>query len=71
MLKWSLIGIARVQQKHQNTLVYTQLVEFKNDGLTFKAATTMQQACSPAKGELEYVTALDSKKISFRILDLE
>jgi hypothetical protein len=71
MLKWSLIGIARVQQKHQNTLVYTQLVEFKNDGLTFKTATTMQQACNQVKGESEYVTALDSKKISFKMLDLE
>lgn len=71
MLKWSLIGIARVQQKHQNTLVYTQLVEFKNDGLTFKTATTMQQACNQVKGEFEYVIALDSKKISFKMLDLE
>jgi len=34
------------EQKHQNTLVYTQLVEFKNDGFTFKGATIMQQVCN-------------------------
>jgi len=62
MLKWSLIGMARVQQKHQNTLVYTQLVGFKNDGFTFKTATPLQQVCNPVKREFEYVTALDSKK---------
>jgi len=46
-----------------NTLIYTQLVDFKNDDYIAKVAKTLQEACQLVEAGFEYITEMDGAKI--------
>jgi hypothetical protein len=46
-----------------NTLIYTRLVEFKDDEYTVKVATDLKDACSLVEAGFDYVTEMDGNKI--------
>jgi len=46
-----------------NTLVYTQLIDFKNDEYTSKVAKTVEETCQLIEAGFEYVCDLDGSKI--------
>jgi hypothetical protein len=46
-----------------NTLLYTQLVNFQDDDYTSKVAKTVNEACQLIEAGFEYVCDFDSVKI--------
>jgi integrase len=47
----------------KNTLIYTQLVDLRDDDYVSKVAKTVQEACQLVESGFEYVTEIDSVKI--------
>lgn len=47
----------------KNTLIYTQLVDLRDDDYVSKVAKTVQEACQLVESGFEYVTEMDSVKI--------
>ena len=47
----------------KNTLVYTQLIEFKADDFVCKAAQTVQEASDLIENGFEFVCAFDNAKL--------
>jgi len=47
----------------QNTLIYTQLVNFENDEFHVKVAKTVNEACKLVEAGFEYVTTLEDSQI--------
>jgi integrase len=47
----------------QNTLIYTQLVSFKDEEFTAKVATTEQEVCQLVEAGFEYVCDYNGHKI--------
>lgn len=43
----------------QNTLIYTQLIEFEGDEFHAKTAKTVEEACKLAEAGFNYVTTMD------------
>jgi integrase len=47
----------------ETTLIYTHLVDFKDDEYTVRAAKTVQEACKLLESGFEYVTEMDNVKL--------
>jgi len=47
----------------QNTLIYTHLMNFKDDEFTSKVAKTLKEACELVEAGFEYITEMDGAKI--------
>ena len=47
----------------ENTLIYTHLVNFEDDGYHARTATTTEEALELIEAGFEYVTEIDEKKI--------
>ena len=50
-------------KKLDNTLIYTQLVDFQDDEYTCKVAKTLTEATALIEAGFEYVTELDDCKL--------
>jgi len=50
-------------QRHQNTLVYTHLIDDGEDSFTCKTARSLAEASSLIEAGFEYVTELDGVKL--------
>lgn len=58
----NILGHKRIQ----NTLVYTQLVDFKNDGYVSKVAKNAEEACELIEAGFEYVCTTPENLMIFR-----
>jgi hypothetical protein len=47
----------------QNTLIYTQLVNFEDDDFVCKGATTVEDACKLVEAGFEYVCEIQGSKL--------
>jgi hypothetical protein len=47
----------------KNTLIYTQLVDLRDDEYVSRVAKTVQEACQLVESGFDYVTEMDSVKI--------
>jgi hypothetical protein len=47
----------------QDTLRYTQLIEFKDEEYTAKVATSEKEVCTLIEGRFEYVCDYDGSKV--------
>ncbi|MDH5494831.1 MAG: site-specific integrase, partial [Candidatus Bathyarchaeota archaeon] len=47
----------------QNTLIYTQLINFESDEFHVKTAKTVDEACKLVEAGFDYVTTMDNCQI--------
>ncbi|MEM2947739.1 MAG: hypothetical protein QXN96_05850 [Candidatus Bathyarchaeia archaeon] len=50
-------------KKIENTLIYTQLIDFKTDEYVCKAAKTIEEATQLIEAGFEYVTEINNIKL--------
>jgi hypothetical protein len=52
-----------VHRKLQNTLIYTQIIDFKDDEYTARVASSEKEVCQLIKAGFEYVSDYNGNKI--------